>query len=273
MTSEHSFVTYEDFGAVGDGVTDDLAAICEAHAYANAHSLPVRTRPDAAYHLGSRALTVLITTDTDWNTSRFTIDDTQVEDHKAPLFEVRSLLKPEALQIERLSRDQKQVDARPEHDCHVLVENDRQRLYIRRGLNQNQGVPQHDCFILRRDGSVEGAIDWHYDSITRIEARPIDEQPLVLRGGIFTTFANRMAQAVGYNYWARNIEITRSNTTVDGLTHYVVGETAVGHPYRGFIHPAASAADAGSTSSMACANQARETPEVQEDSTFGVPVP
>jgi hypothetical protein len=236
MTSEHSFVTYEDFGAVGDGVTDDLAAICEAHAYANAHSLPVRTRPDAAYHLCSRALTVLITTDTDWNTSRFTIDDTQVEDHKAPLFEVRSLLKPEALQIERLSRDQKQVDARPEHDCHVLVENDRQRLYIRRGLNQNQGVPQHDCFILRRDGSVEGAIDWHYDSITRIEARPIDEQPLVLRGGIFTTFANRMAQAVGYNYWARNIEITRSNTTVDGLTHYVVGETAVGHPYRGFIN-------------------------------------
>ncbi len=111
----------------------------------------------------------------------------------------------------------------------------RQRRYIRRGLNQNAGVPQHDCFILRRDGSVEGDIDWDYDTITRIEARPIDEQPLVLRGGVFTTFANRMKQEVGYNYWARNIEITRSNTEVDGLTHYVVGETAVGHPYRGFL--------------------------------------
>lgn len=233
MTTQ--FVTYEDFGATGDGVTDDLPAICAAHDYANAHGLPVKAKYDATYHLGTRALTAVITTDTDWNTARFTIDDTAVEDHKAPLFEVRSLLEPEELQISRLTRDQKQVDARPQHDCHVLVENENKRLYIRRGLNQNEGVPQHDCFILRRDGSIEGNIDWRYDTITRIEARPIDERPLHIRGGIFTTFANRMKQEVGYNYWGRNIVITRSNTEIDGLTHYVVGETAVGHPYRGFI--------------------------------------
>jgi hypothetical protein len=108
-------------------------------------------------------------------------------------------------------------------------------LYIRRGLNRNNGDPQHDCFILRRDGSIEGDIDWDYESITRIEARPIDEKPLVLKGGVFTTLANRMEQPLGYNYWHRNIEIIRSNTTVDGLIHYVVGETVVGHPYRGFL--------------------------------------
>jgi hypothetical protein len=234
--TDDSFVTYEAFGAIGDGVADDLAAICDAHAYANQHNLSVRAKPDATYHLGGRALTARIATDTDWNTSRFIIDDTQVEDHTAPLFEVCSLLEPETLQIDRLSRDQQQVAVRPKHDCHVLVESDQRRLYIRRGLNQNQGVPQHDCFILRQDGSVEGAIDWDYDTITRIEARPIDKRPLALRGGIFTTFANRMRQEVGYNYWARNIDITRSNTVVDGLTHYVVGETAVGHPYRGFLN-------------------------------------
>jgi hypothetical protein len=44
-----------------------------------------------------------------------------------------------------------------------------------------------------------------------------------------------MKQEVGYVYWSRNIVVTRSNTTVDGLTHYVAGETAVGHPYRGFL--------------------------------------
>ncbi len=235
MTVDDNIITYEAFGAVGDGVHDDLPAICAAHAHANAHGLRVRTKPDATYHLGSRALTAVIATDTDWNTSRFTIDDTQVEDHKAPLFEVRSLLEPEELHIDRLTRDQAWVDARPQRDCHVLVENDRQRRYIRRGLNQNTGTPQHDCFVLHRDGSVEGAIDWDYDVVTRVEARPLDETPLLLRGGVFTTFANRMKQEVGYNYWARNIEITRSNTEVDGLTHYVVGETAVGHPYRGFL--------------------------------------
>lgn len=233
-------VTYEDFGATGDGVTDDLPAICEAHAYANAHGLPIQTKPDATYHLGGRALTAIIATDTDWNTSRFTIDDgavtgTEVEDHKKPIFEVRSLLEPEVVQIDRLTRDQKQVDARPARDCHVLVENDQQRRYIRRGLNQNAGVPQHDCFILHRDGSIEGYIDWDYGVVTRLEIRPIDDQPLTLHGGVFTTFANRMKQEIGYNYWARNIVITRSNVEVEGLTHYVVGETAVGHPYRGFL--------------------------------------
>jgi hypothetical protein len=235
MTSEDDVVTYEAFGAIGDGVHDDLPAICEAHEYANEHGLSVKTKPDATYHLGSKALTAIIATDTDWSTSRFTIDDTQVENHRKAIFEVRSLLEPEELQIGRLVRDQKQLDVRPEHDCHVVVTNRRKKRYIRRGLNRNSGVSQRDCFILRRDGSVEGAIDWDYDNVSRVEARPIDEKPLVVRGGVFTTFANRMKQEVGYNYWARNIKISRSNTEVDGLTHYVVGETAVGHPYRGFI--------------------------------------
>ena len=235
MDFKESPIDYEAFGAKGDGVTDDMPAICEAHAYANAHGLSVRTKPDATYHLGGQALTAVIATDTDWNTSRFTVDDTQVEDHKAHLFEVRSLLEPEELQIDRLTRDQRQVDARPEHDCHVLVENAHKRLYIRRGLNQNDGAPQHDCFVLRRDGSVESDIDWEYDQVTRVEARPIDDQTLYLRGGVFTTFANREHHPNGYNYWNRNIVISRSNTEVAGLTHYVVGETAVGCPYSGFI--------------------------------------
>ena len=235
MELKDDLVTYEAFGAKGDGVADDMQAICDAHAYANTHRLSVRTKPDAAYYIGRKPLTAGITTDTDWNTSRFTVDDTDVEDHKASLFEVRSLLAPVDLKIDRLTRDQKRVDARPEHGCHVLVEKESRRVYIRRGLNQNNGTPQHDVFILRRDGSIDSPIDWEYDEITRIEAHPIDDTPLKLSGGIFTTYANRMKQELGYNYWSRNIVISRSNTEVDGLIHYVVGETAVGHPYSGFI--------------------------------------
>ncbi len=235
MTFEDGIVTYEAFGAIGDGVNDDLSAICRAHEHANLHELSVRTKPNATYHLGGKALTAIIATDTDWTTSRFTIDDTQVENHRKAIFEVRSLLEPEKLQIDRLTRDQRQLDLRPEHDCHVVVTNNKKKRYIRRGLNQNSGVSQHDCFILRRDGSVEGDIDWDYDNVSRVGSRPIDEKPLVLRGGVFTTIANQMKQEVGYNYWSRNIRITRSNTEVDGLTHYVVGETEVGHPYSGFI--------------------------------------
>lgn len=235
MSPNDRVVAYEDFGAIGDGVADDLPAICAAHAHANQQGLRVRSKADATYHLGSRALTAVVESDTDWNTSRFTIDDTQVEDHRKSLFEVRSSWPPEELRIERLACDQRSLGVRPANDCFVWVQSDRQRRYIRRGLNQNHGVPQQDCFVLRRDGAIEGDIDWNYEDFTRIVAQPLDATPLVLRGGVFTTFANRMRQDVGYNYWARNIVVTRSNTMIEGLTHYVVGETSVGHPYRGFL--------------------------------------
>lgn len=230
-------VTYEAFGAVGDGVADDLPAICEAHAHANKHGLRVRSNPQATYQLGRRALTAVIATDTDWSTSRFLIDDSQgVENHRAALFDVVSLLKPEPIKIERLSRGQTQLDVRPASDCLVYVENARRKIFIRRGLNQNDGTAPKEVFILRRDGSLEGGVDWEYEVVTRAEARPIDPQPLILRGGVFTHVGNRMRQEKGYNYWSRNIRITRSNTEVDGLTHRVTGETEVGHPYDGFLN-------------------------------------
>jgi hypothetical protein len=232
-----AWVTYEQFGAVGDGLTDDLPAIVAAHAHANTHGLPVRSDPEATYHLGRRALTAIIQTDTDWSTSRFIIDDSQgVEDHKVSLFQVTSRLERVPLTIERLAVGQERLDHRPETDLLVLVENDRRRVFIRRGLNPNQGTPPREVFILRRDGSIEGAIDWDYDTLTRVEAWPIDPDPLVLRGGFFINIANRMKQPEGYNSWARNIRISRSNTVVEHLSAQAVGETDFGHPYQGFLN-------------------------------------
>ena len=41
---DKKFVYYSDFGAVGDGVTNDFEAIREAHIYANENHLPVKER-------------------------------------------------------------------------------------------------------------------------------------------------------------------------------------------------------------------------------------
>jgi hypothetical protein len=230
-------VTYEAFGAVGNGVADDLPAICKAHEYANTHGLPVRTKPGATYHLGRRALTAIIATDTDWGTSRFIIDDSRgVEDYKRPLFVVRSLLKPLRLKIDRLKRGQTQLDLKPPTDCVVLVENENRKLFIREGRNQNNGSNQKEVFILHPDGSIEGGIDWDYDVVTSVKAWPIDPRPLVLRGGIFTNIANReKSTGPSSKYWERGIAISRSKTVVEGVTHRVAGETDVGSPYHGFL--------------------------------------
>ena len=48
---DKKFVSYEDFGAVGDGIHDDLPAIVEAHRYANEQGLPVRARDGAIYYI------------------------------------------------------------------------------------------------------------------------------------------------------------------------------------------------------------------------------
>ena len=83
LSETANIIRYEAFGAVGDGKHDDLPAICRAHDHANARGLPVKSDPDATYHLGRKALTAVIATDTDWSTSRFTIDDSKEVEARA----------------------------------------------------------------------------------------------------------------------------------------------------------------------------------------------
>jgi hypothetical protein len=232
-------VTYEAFGATGDGLTDDLPAISRAHAHANENALPVRSKPGATYHLGRKAITAVIMTNTDWTDSNFIIDDSQgVDDHRKPVFDVRSSLQPLDLNITSLAKGQQQLNVRPPVDCLVRVENRNRNIYIRRGLNQNSGTRQREVFILRTDGTVIGDIQWDYETITRIDAHPIDPEPLVVRGGHFTNIANREK---GTSYWQRNIRINRSNTEINGITMRVTGETDVGQPYGGFLNAQRSA--------------------------------
>ncbi|MCU0796990.1 MAG: right-handed parallel beta-helix repeat-containing protein [Akkermansiaceae bacterium] len=234
--AEGEVVNYESFGAKGDGVTDDLPAIVKAHAHANEKGLPVRSKPGAIYHLGTRALTAVICTDTDWGTSRFIIDDSKgVENSGKAIFEVRSKLPWIPLKIDKLRRGQESVPVKLERECLVYVENKDRRLFIRRGLNQNSGSPQKEVFLLDRDGRIEGAIEWDYERITTLNAMPLDDSTLHLRGGIFTHIANRADPAKEYGYWARNIVIRRSRTVVDGVTQKVTGEGATGLPYGGFL--------------------------------------
>ncbi len=228
-------VTYEDFGAVGDGVHDDMEAIVAAHAAANAEGRCVKSLPEAIYYLGGQDLTAQIQTSTDWSSSRFTVDDRIAENRESALFEVCSRHEPYALDLDTLQRDQPRLDIRPETACFVQVENEEIPRFRRLGLNQNEGFHQRDCFILHPDGRVEGDIDWDYPSVTRARAVAIDAEPILLKGGIFSTIANTMHRERGYHYWQRNIRILRSNTVVEGLTHYVTQERSVGSPYGGFL--------------------------------------
>ena len=231
-------VRYRDFGAKGDGKTDDWAAIAKAHAYANQHNLPVRAEDDAEYYIGDSE-PVIVQTDTDWGRARFTIDDTlPLKKFKSPIFQVASKLKPFKPEgIRSLKKGQTDLGISLPRRCVIAVFNDDVKRYIRYGVNANAGHPQTDIFVADKDGRVDPRtpIIWDFDKITRITAYPIDENTLTIRGGRFTTLANKREGK--HSYFGRGLRIERSNTVVDGLEHYVVeGGGIDSWPYTGFIN-------------------------------------
>ncbi len=230
-------VRYGDFGARGDGKTDDLEAIAKAHAFANKHGLPVKADDDATYFIGGKNKTVLIQTDTDFGSAGFIIDDTSVENRRANVFEVRSALppiRPEGLRS--LKRNQRETGLSLPYRCVVVVTDSRTKRYIRRGANRNRGASQTDVFVVDPNGAVDPntPIIWDFDRITSIIAYPMDAARLTVTGGRFTTVAN--AAESKYTYYARGLAIRRSNVVVDGLEHRITGEGDRGAPYGGFIN-------------------------------------
>lgn len=235
----NGFVRYSDFGAKGNGKTEDIDAIAATHAFANQHSLPVKADDNATYYIGGNTRTAIIQTDTDFGTAAFIIDDTKVgvDNRNASVFRVGSGLKPFTPEgISSLKRNQKKVNISLPGPCLITVTNSGVRHYIRFGLNQNNGSDQTDIFVVDKNGNVDmdAPIIWDFDQITEITALPIDEDTLFIRGGRFTTIANQAESK--YTYYSRNIAIRRSNVVVDGLEHRITGEGDHGAPYGGFLN-------------------------------------
>lgn len=231
------WVRYSDFGARGDGKADDLEAIAGAHAFANQHGLAVKANEGATYYISGKERTAVIRTNTDFGTAAFIIDDTEVQNRNASIFLVSSSLQPFQLKgISSLKRNQEKIDASLPGPCLITVTNSQVKHYIRFGLNQNNGASQTDIFIVNKNGKVDmdAPIIWDFGQITEISALPIDEKPLIIKGGRFTTIANQAESK--YTYYSRNIAIKRSNVLVEGLQHRVTGEGEHGAPYGGFLY-------------------------------------
>lgn len=229
-------VRYGDFGAKGDGKTDDIDAIAATHAFANLHGLRVKADDNATYYIGGRERIAVIRTDTDFGKAGFIIDDTEVQNRNASVFTVSSGLQSFKLEkITSLKRNQEKIEAPLPGPCLITVTNANVKQYIRYGLNQNNGSSQTDIFVVDKNGNVDmkAPIIWDFDQITDITALPIDEKELRISGGRFTTIANKAESK--YTYYSRNISIRRSHVLVEGLEHRITGEGDQGAPYGGFI--------------------------------------
>ncbi len=231
------YVTYEDFGAAGDGKADDFEAVVKTHEYANANGLSVFANETAAYYIGGANKTAFIMTDTDWSTARFIIDDTQVENRSAWIFNIAP--SQDAINItdkvSPLKSDAKNIGASLDGKSLVVLTDSNVKRYIRKGANQNSGSNQTDVIVVDKDGSIspETPLIWDFDSITAASAYPIDTEILTVKGGRFTTLANNAASE--YKYYTRGIQVRRSNTVIDGIYHDIKNEGETGAPYSAFV--------------------------------------
>lgn len=229
-------ICYEQFGAKGDGVTDDLPAIVAAHEAANAKGIPVKALPGKTYYIGGRDLTAVIQTSTDWGDARFIIDDRQLENIKQHIFVVKSSAAPfSIIDVKTLHKGQKKLGRKLPQDCLIEVEDSSHKVYIREGLNQDSGKDKSELFVALKDGTVreDSGIVWEFGNITKMTAYPMDRDTITIRGGFFTTIANQAESK--YNYHNRGIEIRRANVVVEGISHFVTGEMDHGAPYAFFV--------------------------------------
>jgi len=234
--SPEQVIYYSEYGAVGDGVTDDFDAIIKAHEAANEAGLKVRANAGATYYIGGAGATAQIQTDTDWGDAKFIIDDRNVENRNRNIFSVSSKIPSELIaNVKTLGKNQAKLDLSLPHSSFVVVTDNTVVRYIREGPNQNNGSAQRDVFVVDENGNVDmqAPIIWDFDNITTMTAYPIDAEILTLSGGHFTTIANQAESQ--YTYYARGIGISRSNVVLDGVYHVVTEELDHGAPYGGFI--------------------------------------
>ncbi|MBR5140315.1 MAG: hypothetical protein IKV16_04590 [Clostridia bacterium] len=254
-------VCYEDFGAVGDGKTDDFDAIAKAHAYANENGLDVVCSGDKTYYIGSTAINekenkpaVKIKTNVNWGKSKFIIDDSGIAStdnaKNAVIFFVCSDYPvvtyteendtPTGL-IKKINteggfkKDITRLDTGIDYKAMLDVTDANGRVYIRYGPNKNAGGAQSEIVCVDENGNIDPTTPFllDYKAISAIYAYRIEDTPITLKGGIFTTVANQAKE--DYRYYQRNMVISRSNVTVDGLTYNIEGEGEHGDPYSAFL--------------------------------------
>ena len=262
---DYKNIYYKDFGAKGDGYTDDFIAIKACHDLANEFGHTVHATSSATYYFGkgSGYETITVNTDTYWHGCSFIFDDHEIKapprdpatgnttgkgdpEYYTHIFTVSSNSETltytgSSVPIKTLKEGDTNVGFAPGYRAMVVPFNANVKHFIRYGANQNNGDPQYEILIVDAEGNIDPTtpVLWNYDTITKVEVYERDDDPITISGGdskddrthIETIFNGAESY---YSYYERNIYITRSNVTLTNIEHTIVDEGDTGAPYRGF---------------------------------------
>jgi hypothetical protein len=262
--SGKKYVTYEEFGAKGDGVTEDFAAIKAAHDYANEHGLPVKAKEGATYYIHDTRIDgvvkhIAIKTDVDFGNAEFIIDDRDMDGRPSASESMRKMsasnifnVMPDVPNITLNDRElldkivsdglrpgSKKINIGLGYPAMIIPFNNKYKVYRRCGYYSLAfGQVMHEVIVLDKDGNIDEStpIMFDYNYIDYIEVIRLDIKPITILGGKFTTRASRVnlvyrdenRNVTCYDiYIARGFAVCRSYTTVKGMKHYVTDEVTV----------------------------------------------
>ena len=272
---DKKYVSYEDFGAVGDGKTDDFEAIAAAHKYANENSLTVKCKSDATYYVADKfTRSIPVEYSIDFNGAHFVINDNvenAFEFRNLPLFLIKRAREViyeadaiaetfgENISVEKHAKALPFLAPVLTEDSFVRLTNADHRDFVRFGSNQNNGTPRQDVLIVYKDGTIDPSTypAFEYEKLTKIEIFPEKEELITIANGNFASICCRSVKETDfknlYRSYQRGFRVERSDVTFENMTHKMLDEPPVvtdsgmdeltprygerneSYPYQGFI--------------------------------------
>lgn len=255
------FVTYKDFGAKGDGVTDDYSAMSAAHNRANGSGYLTVKVNDGSYNVGKHT-PISVKTSVDFTGATIIIDDKDftvsqsniftgsafkvVSDYIAYVHQSDALVS--SVNTELLNPDSYNSSTttsatqifgenylnniRYSGSKVMLVIEDKgaaQKVFIRFPANASDGVDPKELIIVNADGTLDksAGLVLTYSEVDKVTEYRIDDAQITISGGKFITRANNFTEMTSDKnayYFGRGIDIYRSNTVIDGIDHLIVDE-------------------------------------------------
>ncbi len=258
---EISKVYYKDFGAVGDGVTNDFLAMKAAHDFANEGGQAVYGESGAKYYIGStldgngKVQTITIKTNTNWNGATIIIDDDAIVDDAEKAQNIFQIVTdvvtedsfPEATLAAinaagGLTRESTKIGDGFGYPAMLTIFNSDHKIYIRYGGNANSGSDQQEIVLIDENGNIDPSTPllFDYPKLTKVWVHSLDVEAITVENAKIISRANETNLNGDYKVISRGIGVYRPNTTIKYLDHSIVnegvkGDGFTGHSYNGII--------------------------------------